>query len=59
MKTMCFPSYHHNGFVTTHVLGYMMYGCAQVHELPQGYCGDNLEGIFFHYCIYITLILLL
>ena len=26
MKTMCPPGYHHNGFVTTHVLGHMMYG---------------------------------
>ena len=25
MKTMCPPSYHHNGFVATHVLGHMMY----------------------------------
>ena len=26
MKTMCPPSYHHNGFVATHALGHMMYG---------------------------------
>ena len=26
MKTMCPPGYHHNGFVATHALGYMMYG---------------------------------
>ena len=26
MKTMCPPGYHHNGFVTTHALGHMMYG---------------------------------
>ena len=25
MKTMCHPSYHHNGFVATHALGQMMY----------------------------------
>ena len=25
MKTMCPPSYHHNGFVATHALGHMMY----------------------------------
>ena len=25
MKTMCPPAYHHNGFVATHALGYMMY----------------------------------
>ena len=29
MKTMCPPGYHHNGFVATHALGHMMYGCAQ------------------------------
>ena len=52
MKTMCPPGYHHNGFVTTHALGHMMYimcmyhriSCAQVHELPQSHCGDNREG---------------
>ena len=27
MKTMCPPGYHHNGFVATHALGHMMYGC--------------------------------
>ena len=48
MKTMCPPSYHHNGFVTTHALGHMMYRChAQVHELPQSHCGDNWEGTLF------------
>ena len=26
MKTMCRPSYHHNGFVATHVFEHMMYG---------------------------------
>ena len=26
MKTMCPPGYLHNGFVTTHALGHMMYG---------------------------------
>ena len=26
METICPPVYHHNGFVATHVLGYMMYG---------------------------------
>ena len=26
MKAMCPPSYHHNGFMTTHALGHMMYG---------------------------------
>ena len=26
MKTTCPPVYHHNDFVATHALGYMMYG---------------------------------
>ena len=26
MKTICPPSYHHNGFVVTHALGHMMCG---------------------------------
>ena len=26
MKTMSPPGYHHNGFVSTHVLRHMMYG---------------------------------
>ena len=30
MKTMCPPGYHHNGFVTTHALGHMMYGYAHL-----------------------------
>ena len=47
MKTMCPPGYHHNGFVATHALGHMMYGCAQMHELPQSHCGDNREGTLF------------
>ena len=47
MKTMCPPGYHHNGFVATHALGHMMYGCAQVHELPQSHCGDNRERTLF------------
>ena len=24
-KTMCSPGYHHNGFMATHALGYIMY----------------------------------
>ena len=49
MKTMCPPGYHHNGFVATHALGYMMNrtSCVQVHELPQSHCGDNREGTLF------------
>ena len=26
MKTICPPSYHHNGFVAPHALGHMTYG---------------------------------
>ena len=40
MKTMCPPGYHHNGFVATHALGYIMCGC-------QSHCGDNREGTLF------------
>ena len=51
MKTMCPPSYHHNGFAATHALGHIKYdnriSCAQVHELPQSRSGDNQESIFF------------
>ena len=25
MKTVCSPSYHHNGFVATHALGHIIY----------------------------------
>ena len=32
MITMCPPGYHHNGFVGTHALGYMMYGCGNKRE---------------------------
>ena len=44
--------YYPNGFVATHALGHMMYGCnrtlcAQVHELPQSHCAHNQEGTFF------------
>ena len=54
---MCPPGYHHNGFVATHALRHMMYGCisctrtscAQMHELPQSHCSDNQEG---KYCFY-------
>ena len=48
MKTMCPPSYYHNGFVATHALGHMnRTSCAQVHELPQSHCGDNWGGTLF------------
>ena len=44
MKTMCPLGYHHNDFAATYAIGHMMYGYAQVHELPQSHCGDNREG---------------
>ena len=41
MKTICPPGYHHNGIVATRT------SCAQMHELKQSHCGDNLEGRLF------------
>ena len=35
MKTMCPPGYHHNGFVATHALGHMMYGCTLLAPMNQ------------------------
>ena len=32
MKTMCHSGYHHNGFVATHALGHMVYGCMSCHK---------------------------
>ena len=67
MKTMCPPSYHHNGFVATHALGHMMYGYIMitVHHVPK--CMSCHKAIVvitgrahcFHDFIYIKLILLL
>ena len=64
---MCPPGYHHNGFVATHALGHMMYGCwaHDVHHVPK--CMSCHKAIVvitgrahcFHDCIYIMLILLL
>ena len=31
MKTMCPPGYHHNGFVATHALGHIVYGCIRLY----------------------------
>ena len=52
MKTTGSPGYYQYDFVPTYVLRNMMYmmnhtSCAQVHELPQGHCGDNREGTLF------------
>ena len=35
MKTMCPPGYHHNGFVATHALRHMMYGCTLLVPINQ------------------------
>ena len=35
MKTKCPPNYHHSGFVATHVLGRMMYGCTLLVPMNQ------------------------
>ena len=56
MKTMCPLGYHHNVLVATDALGHILYGCGQVHELPQSHCGDNQEStlisiyLFIHLC---------
>ena len=53
MKTMCPPSYHHNGFVATHALGPKCMSChkAIVVITRRAHC--------FHGYIYVTLILFL
>ena len=35
MKTMCLPSYHHNGFVATDALGHRMYGYTLLVQMNQ------------------------
>ena len=45
MKTMCPPSYHHNGFVATHALGHMMYGYTLL--VPMNQIGKIIEKTFF------------
>ena len=40
MKTMYPPGYHHNGFVASHALGHMIYGC-----------GDKRQGYDIYICI--------
>ena len=53
MKSMCFPGYHHNDFVATHALRYMMYSYHKAILVVTG------KAHCFHDCIYITVILLL
>ena len=50
----------YNGFVATHRIGHMMYGCArtscaQVLELPQSHYGDSREGTLIVFMIAYTL----
>ena len=35
MKTMCPPGCHHNGFVATHALGYMILGYTLLQSINQ------------------------
>ena len=45
---MCPPSYHHSVSVVTLTFGHALRAsCAQVHKLPQCYCGDNREDTLF------------
>ena len=58
IKPMYPPSYHHNGFMATHTLGYMMHSCAQVHVPKFMNCHKTIVVITkrahcFHDCIYI------
>ena len=48
MKTMCPPSYHHNDFVATHALGYMVYGYTLLVPMKR-----SLLCLFVYICIYI------
>ena len=48
MKTMCPPGYHHNGFVATHALRYMMYGYIGVSR-----AGIKSNNIYIYIYIYI------
>ena len=55
MKTMYPLGYHHNGFVATDALGHIIYGCGQVHELPQSHCDDKRESTFLSIYLFIHL----
>ena len=49
MKTICPPGYHHGGFVVTHALGQMMYGCHKAYVVITGNRGSTLQ----HWTAYI------
>ena len=44
MKTMFPPSYHHNDFVATHVLGYVMYGYILLVPMNQKSAQQAMQG---------------
>ena len=62
MKTMCPSGYHHNGFVATHALGYMMYSYTLLVPMNQRMlnklCKDhNISGnIYIYIFIYIYIL---
>ena len=64
IKTMCPPGYN-NGFVATHALEHMMYGCNIFYHVPKYMSCDKAIVVItgkahcFHDCIYITPVLLL
>ena len=60
MKAMCPPGYHHNGFVATHALGHMIYGCLSCHKTKCMRCHKAIVVITgrshcFHGYIYINI----
>ena len=63
MKAMCFPGFHHNGFVATHALGNVMY--PTVHYVPNCMSCHKAIAVITerahcsHYCIYIAPVSLL
>ena len=67
VKTICPPSYHHNGFVATWQLMHLVYervhhvctSCSLVHESPQSHCGDVRRAQCSHDYTYIASSLLL
>ena len=60
MKTMCQPGYEHNGFVATHTLEHIMFGCAGVHMMhimcPSAYYHLLTFSIYLYIYIYILYI---
>ena len=55
MKTMCPPSYHHNGFVATDALGHMMYDYTLLLPMNQRVLNklSKERNIIVHIYIYI------